>query len=277
MSVRYHLIGLCIIIFQAISIPVSSQEINYGFNDGEYIEVLGRNIYYEEYGQGMPVLMLHGGPGSIMHFSKLIPELSKSYRVIAIDAPGQGRSERPERLSYELLAANASAFLDEMGIDQCYVVGWSDGAATSILLAAKRPGVVKKVFASGAFANLDGFTPEEKEFWTTVTPEIVEKSWGGYHLEYQKMYPDVDWNTLIYDIRRMVNDRDFISEEQLKSITSEVLLVYGDHDMFTFEHIGYMHQTIPGSELMILPGTSHSTFAEQPEMMAMTALDFFAK
>lgn len=74
---------------QAIVNPLRSQEIVYGSNNGNYIEVSGRSVYYEEYGTGDIVLMLHGGPGSIAHFSKLIPKLSKNYRVIAIDTPGR--------------------------------------------------------------------------------------------------------------------------------------------------------------------------------------------
>lgn len=262
---------------QAIIIPLRSQEIIYGSNNGKYVEVYGRSVYYEEYGAGDTVLLLHGGPGSIAHFSKLIPELSKNYTVIAIDTPGQGHSQRANDVSYQLLADNASAFIDEIGIKKCNVVGWSDGATTGLLLAANRPDVVSKVFASGGFSNIDGFTDEDKEFWLTITPEIVEQSWGGWHLEYQQLYPENDWKTLIQDIQRMVNDEIYITEEKLESITSKVLLAYGDNDAFTLEHVVYLYRTIPDSELMIFPGTTHSTFEEQPEMMYLAVRNFFGK
>jgi pimeloyl-ACP methyl ester carboxylesterase len=266
-----------ILSFQAFVLPFKSQEIIYGSNNGKYVEVAGRDIYYEEYGKGETVLLLHGGPGSIANFSKLIPKLSKNYRVIAIDSPGHGRSERASDLSYQLLADNASAFIDKMEIKKCYVVGWSDGACTGLLLAAKRPEVITKVFASGGFSNIDGFTDESKTFWSTITPEIVEKSWGGWHLEYQQLYPENDWKTLIYDLRDMVNTEIYITEEKLKSITSKVLLAYGDNDLFTMEHVVYLYRTIPDTELMILPGTSHSTFDEQPEMISWAINNFFKK
>lgn len=266
-----------LIIVQAFVFPVSGQEIIYGSNNGKYVEVSGRDIYYEEYGEGEPVLMLHGGPGSIANFSKIIPGLSKNYRVIAMDTPGQGHSERASDVSYQLLAENASAFIDKMGIKKCYVVGWSDGACTGLLLAANRPEVVSKVFVSGGFSNIGGFTDEAKAFWSTITPEIVEKSWGGWHLRYQKLYPENDWKTLIHDLRNMVNDEIYITEAKLKSITSNVLLAYGDSDSFTIEHIMYLSRTIPDTELMILPGTSHSTFDEQPEMMSLAINRFFKK
>jgi pimeloyl-ACP methyl ester carboxylesterase len=266
-----------LIIVHAFVFPVRGQEVTYGSNNGKYVEVSGRDIYYEEYGEGEPVLMLHGGPGSIANFSKIIPELSKNYRVIAMDTPGQGRSERASDVSYKLLAENASAFIDKMGIKKCYVVGWSDGACTAFLLAANRPEVVSKVFVSGGFSTIDGFTDEAKAFWSTITPEIVEKSWGGWHIRYQQLYPENDWKVLINDLKDMVNDEIYITEAKLKSITSKVLLAYGDRDLFTTEHINYLSRTIPDTELMILPGTSHSTFDEQPEMMSLAIKRFFEK
>lgn len=275
-TIQKFFVGL--IIFPAFAFPLRSQEIIYGSNHGKYLEVSGRKIYYEEYGKGEPVLMLHGGPGSITNFSKVIPEISKDYWVIAMDTPGQGHSERAPDVSFQLLAENASAFIDKMGIKNCYVVGWSDGACTSLLLAANRPEVISKVFVSGAFSNIDGFTDEYKAFWSTITPEIVEQSWGGWHLNYQKLYPENDWKTLIHDLRNMFNhDKIYISEEKLKSIAGKVLLAWGDKDMFTWDHIVYLKKTIPNTELMILPGTSHGTFDEQPEIMSLAIKNFFAK
>jgi pimeloyl-ACP methyl ester carboxylesterase len=277
MSVKLKGFLLILIMTQAIVIPLRSQEIIYGLNNGKYVEVSGRSVYYEEYGVGDTVLLLHGGPGSIAHFSKLIPELSKNYTVIAIDTPGQGRSERANNVSYQLLAENASDFIDKMGIKKCYVVGFSDGATTGLLLAANRPDVISKVFVSGGFSNIDGFTDEERRIWSTITPEIVEQSWGGWHLEYQRLYPENDWKTLIHDLRGMVNDEIYITEEKLESITSKVLLAFGDNDVSTLEHVVYLYRTIPDSELMIFPGTSHSTFEEQPELMSLAVQNFFGK
>ncbi len=180
-------------------------------------------------------------------------------------------------MSYQFLAENASGFLDKMGIKKCHVIGWSDGATTGLLLAANRPDVISKVFASGGFANIDGFTDEMKNFWSTITPEIVEQTWDGWHLEYERLYPENDWKTLIHDLHRMINDEIYITEEKLEDIDSKVLLAYGDNDLFTWEHITYLYKTIPDSELMIFPGTSHHTFDEQPEMMSLAVQIFFEK
>lgn len=260
---------------QLFIFSIKGQEIVYGSNNGKYLEVSGRAVYYEEYGAGDTVLMLHGGPGSIADFSSIIPKLSENFKIIAIDSPGQGHSERAENLSYHLMADNASGFIEKMGIKKCHVIGWSDGACTGLLLAASRPDIITKVFVSGAFTALEGFTREAQEFWSTLTPEVVEKSWGGWHHEYQKQYPENDWQQLIYDLRDMINKKIYMTKDELASIRCKVLLAYGDKDMFTLDHIDYLFRTIPDSELMILPGTGHSTFDEEPEMMYLAIKKFF--
>ena len=249
----------------------------YGSNNGDYVKVNGRNVYFEAYGKGDTVLMLHGGPGSIADFSKLIPELAKKYRVIAIDSPGHGYSDRTDKLSYPVLAKNASGFIDEIGITKCYVIGWSDGATTGLLLAAMRPDVVTKVFASSGFSNFNAFKEDVKKYWLAFTPEVVEESWEGWHLEYQNTYPKCDWRTLISDLGSMILHEVYISEEQLESISCDVLLAYGDRDLFTLEHEIYLYRTIPKANLMILPGTSHMTIQEQPEMIQLAINNFFKK
>src|SRR5688572_7279414 len=137
--------GLC------TSCNTSSKEIVYGSNGGQRLQIFNTRIYYEEYGQGMPLLLLSGGGinRSIKDFGKCIPELSKHYRTIAIDTPGQGRSEMPDSLSYELLTAFFERMVDSLKLDSVYVMGWSDGAIAGILLAEKRSDKIKKVIAVG--------------------------------------------------------------------------------------------------------------------------------
>src|SRR3954468_21142091 len=105
---------LIILIFILIQLPISAfGQINYGSNNGKYLTVHGTKIYYEEYGKGTPLILLHGGFGSISDFQKCIPALSENFRVIAIDAPGLGRSEYADStLSYQLMAHYYSQALD---------------------------------------------------------------------------------------------------------------------------------------------------------------------
>jgi alpha-beta hydrolase superfamily lysophospholipase len=117
MPIRFKVFFLFLIMTQAIILPLKSQAITYGSNNGKYVEVYGRSVYYEEYGAGDTVLLLHGGPGSIAHFSKLIPELSKNYTVIAMDTPGQGHSERANNVrSYLKIGYAHKTFGHENGL-----------------------------------------------------------------------------------------------------------------------------------------------------------------
>jgi len=108
--------------------------------------------------------MLHGGLGDISNFEKVIPNLSKKFRVIIPDAPGLGRSEYADSLlSYQLLADYNSKLIDQLKLDSLYVIGWSDGTNTALILAKNRPEKVKKLIISGANYKLNGFTKEGLE------------------------------------------------------------------------------------------------------------------
>ena len=124
-------IFLLVLILQASS-TIAQQKIKYGSNNGKYISIFNTRIYYEEYGKGTPLILLQGGMGSIEHFALCIPELSKHFRVIAPDSPGQGRSELADSMSYELMAEYVSQLIDKLKLDSAYVMGWSDGGNTDI-------------------------------------------------------------------------------------------------------------------------------------------------
>jgi pimeloyl-ACP methyl ester carboxylesterase len=134
------------------SCNTKTENIDFGSNNGRLININDKNIYYEEYGKGTPLLLLSGGGlhRSIKDFGKCIPELSKLYRVIAPDTPGQGKSDQTDSLSYDLLTDFMSLLIDSLEIDSAYVMGLSDGAIVALLLADKRPDKIKKVVAVGA-------------------------------------------------------------------------------------------------------------------------------
>ena len=115
---------LLLAIFSLLMRPSFGQEqIKYGSNDGKYISISSTKIYYEEYGQGPVLLLLHGGLGSIHDFAMVIPELSEHFRVIAVDSPGHGRSEHADSLSYQLMADYNSELIDKMDLDSLYIIG----------------------------------------------------------------------------------------------------------------------------------------------------------
>src|SRR3954454_24629921 len=125
----------------------------YGRNKaaGHYIKTRGFSMYYETYGKGEPLLMIHGNGGSINNFLYQIPYFSLQYKVIVADSRAQGKSvDNGDSLSYEMMADDLSALLDSLHLDSCYVIGWSDGGINGLLLAIRHPDKVKKLAVTGA-------------------------------------------------------------------------------------------------------------------------------
>src|SRR5580698_5249284 len=117
---------------------------------GHYLNTRGIRLYYETYGEGAPLLMLHINGGSINNFSNQIPYFATRYQVIAVDTRTHGKSvDAGDSLTFEMMADDFNALLDSLHLDSCYVVGWSDGGISGLLLAIRHPDKVKKLVVSG--------------------------------------------------------------------------------------------------------------------------------
>ena len=130
----------------------------YGRNDaaGHWLQTRGFKMYYEIYGQGEPLLIIHGNGGSINNFLYQIPYFSKDYKVILADSRSQGKSvDNSDSLSYEMITDDLNALLDSLHLDSCYVIGWSDGGIEGLMLAIRHPDKVKKLAVTGANLSPD--------------------------------------------------------------------------------------------------------------------------
>ena len=259
----------------------TDQKIAYGDNNGKYLTILETKIYYEEYGEGAPLILLQGGMGGIHDFAKCIPELSKHYRVIAPDTPGQGRSELADSMSYELMADYISKMIDELKLDSAYVLGWSDGGNTGLILGSNRPDKVKKVLTSGANYKLSGYPSILND---TVDWEREIRS-PEFKIKYKreiKKYDSIspsprDLTKVLIDLNKMWHKEIYFSPTLLKDIRIPVMIVLGDRDAVTLEHGIEMHRLIKDSQLCILPNTSHAVFDERADLINKIAIDFFSK
>jgi len=232
---------------------------------GKYLDVNGINMYYEIYGQGEPLLMIHGNGGSISSFENQIPYFSKKYKVIAVDSRAQGKSEDlQDSISFEMMADDFSALLDKLHVDSCYVLGWSDGGINGLLLAIHHPEKVKKLAVTGA--NL----------WPDSTAiSGADYMWGlSYYDTLGKMPQTPD----IIKTRKLVKLDTFephLTREQLKQIKCPTLVIGGDHDIILTEHTMLIAKSIPGAYLWILPNSSHSTLIDYKDQFNKTVDDFF--
>jgi pimeloyl-ACP methyl ester carboxylesterase len=275
-------IGLILVSLLWTSCNTGTDKIEFGSNNGSVIKINGKNIYYEEYGQGTPLLLLSGGGinRSIRDFEKCIPNLSKQYRVIAPDTPGQGRSEQTDSLSYDLLTDFMSQLIDSIKIDSGYVMGWSDGAIVSLLLADRRADKIKKVIAVGANNGMRGYVlPEGFALDSVKIPTLEYLALSNKEdIEwYNRLTPKKDWRKLINNLNKMVYEKEYFPTSVYRSIHIPVMIVLGDHDDISIEHGLEMHRQIQSSQYCVLPNTSHEVFAERPDLITKLAIDFFSK
>jgi len=271
--------------FLVIGVLLLSQtlfaQIPYGSNPkaGKYVTIKNTKVYYEEYGQGTPLLLLHGGFGSISNFKHVIGPLSKKYRVIAMDSPGQGRSEQIDSISYQIHANYFSAVIDKLKLDSVYVLGWSDGGNSAFILAYDRPDKVKKVIVSGADSDTDGYPDGAVEDMKTWKPETISEEFKEYWLkDFLKLSPNkASWQKSYVQLRDMWVTKEVISDDHLSKIKSKFLIVYGDRDVTKLEHGLHLYRTIKGSQLTILPNTTHFVFSEKPNLISNLIVDFLGK
>ena len=224
----------------------------YGNNKtvGKYYDVRGFKMYTEVYGEGQPLLIIHGNGGSINNFIYQIPYFSKKYKVIIADSRAQGNStDTGDSLTYEMMADDYAALLDAMKIDSADVIGWSDGGINGLLLAIRHPEKVKKLASTGANLVPDT-TAVPLEIWNMVMPVLTELKKKTNKTEQEK-------NT--YKLFRLLAEQPHISLDQLHTINCPTLIIGGDHDVIKEEHTMLIYKNIPRAYLWILPASGHST------------------
>ncbi|WP_229206008.1 alpha/beta fold hydrolase [Dyadobacter fermentans] len=222
----------------------------------------------------MPLLLLHQGLGSIENLAGIIPELSKHFRVIAPDAPGHGRSEHADSLSGVLMAEYCSQLIDGLQLDSAYVMGWSSGGNTALLLAANRPDKVKKVVSGASNSRASGLTQEARDMLKQYTVEAVkeDKDW----LEnYQQMNPQPEkWIKFWEDNQKMWEREIKIPDDKIAGINVPVLLIRGDKDMIRLDHTISIYQMLRHGQLCIYPNVGHEMPEEKGEMLCKIAIEF---
>ena len=223
----------------------------YGQNDkaGRYINTRGFHMYYETYGSGEPLLIIHGNGGSINNFTYQIPYFSQHYKVILADSRAQGKSvDNKDSLSYEMMTDDLNALLDTLHLDSCYVIGWSDGGINGLLLAMRHPQKVKKLAVTGA--NLWPDT-------TAVDPFVY--NWAMRENNSLKKLAQTPKTKNDLKLAHLLSYEPHITLNQLKTIACPTLVIGGDHDVIRVQHTMLIAQTIPKSYLWILPNSGHST------------------
>ena len=236
--------------------------------------VNGIRLWHAVFGQGEPVVFLHGGLANAEYWGLQVPAVAQRYQVIVLDSRGHGRSTRDDRpFGYDLMADDVVGLLDYLGLKRAAVVGWSDGGILGLDLAIRHPERVSKVFAFAANTDPSGVVagveknPTFAAFIDRAAHEYARLSATpkGYEL-------------FLAAISRMWATQPNWTAGQLRAIGTPVLVVDGDHDeAIKRGHTERIAASIPGAGLLILPETNHFAFLQDAEAFTWHVLHFLGE
>jgi len=259
----------------------TKNQVNYGSNPaaGKYIDVNDIKIYYEVYGEGEPLLLMHGGGGSIQDFVYQIPELSKHFKVIAVDSRAQGRTtDSDKEITYTLMASDMAALIDKLKLGSVYVLGWSDGGNNGLELAYAHPDKVKKLITSGAdYNHYNWMVKDDSVVMDPNDPLILQTKpfLVKYFNDPEKLSPNPEkLPTIKKKLAALWDNYPNFTTEQLKTIKTPTLVIAGDRDLVNIDQTIALFNALPNSQLCIVPGASHLALIEQPDQLNNIILKF---
>jgi len=247
----------------------NKQEPDYGNNTkvGQYAEVNGIKMYYEIYGEGEPLLLIHGNGDAMNAMRKQISYFSKYYKVIAVDSRGHGKTkDGGDSLTYDLMASDLNGLLGRLATDSAYIIGQSDGAIIGLIMGYQFPGRVKKLAAMSPNTRPDSavFYPDDSNW--------MENAWN----EAQQAIKNGDSNGLVKLKQiQLMKYHPHITNEQLAQVKTPVLLMTGDRDLILLDHIQEIYSALPRVQLCVFPGSSHFALRENPVVFNETIHRFF--
>jgi pimeloyl-ACP methyl ester carboxylesterase len=236
-----------------------------------YSEVNGIKMYYEIYGHGKPLVLIHGGGSTIQTtFGRVIPMLAQHRQLICVELQAHGHtSDRDKDLSFEQDADDVTTLLKNLNIPKADFFGFSNGGTTTVQIAIRHPEIVDKIILGSALCKRNGL-PEQ--FWDFMKQAQLANMPEQLKEAYLKEAPNPNGLQIMHDkdVKRMVNFKD-IPDEQIESIKTPTLIIIGDQDIIKPEHAIEMHRQIANSELAIIPGV-HGEYIEE-----ITTLKFDSK
>lgn len=214
----------------------------------------GVTFYYEVYGKGEPLVLIHGNGGSIADWASQIGYFRTRYRVIAMDSRDQGRSgDSAGPITYEKMADDQAALLDHLGIARAAVIGWSDGGIEALLLGMRHPSKVEKIVAMAANLKPDAVYPEVAQLDEVLTKQAEAAKVSSRQAARDKKVFSLPAN------------EPHIDPKMLNSITAPTLVLAGDHDLILDTHTLEIFHNLPNAQLGIFPDSTHMVPYDDPE------------
>ena len=242
---------------------------------GQYVEVGGLRTWYDEAGDGDPLLLLHGGMCTNETWGPQLPALAERFHVFATERRGHGHTPDVDGpLHDQDMADDTIAFLDTVVGGPAHVVGWSDGGIIGLLVAIQRPDLVRKLVVIGTNYDTAGLADGVEEMLTGM--DAAGDDVTMFRDAYAAVSPDgVDhWPVFFAKFTEMATREPHIPIEDLGRISSRTLVLVGDDDMVSLEHTIAIFRAIPDAELSVVPGTSHGVTLEKPGVVNDKVVDF---
>jgi pimeloyl-ACP methyl ester carboxylesterase len=225
------------------------------FFEKGYSNVNGLSMYYEIHGEGKPLVLIHGGGSTIQtSFGKIIPELAKHRKIIAVELQAHGRTgDRNIELRFEQDADDVAALLNNLKIASVDILGYSNGGHTAIEMALRHPVLINKIILASTFFNRDAASPEFWEGFNHATLDHMPQPLREAQLLANGNDAAALQNMFNRDVQRMKSFKGW-TDEQMKSIKHPVLIINANADVGSIEHAVEMHRIIPNSQLVVFPG-----------------------
>ena len=235
---------------------------------GHSVAVNDITIYYETYGIGPPVLVLHGGLGSIEDMHHQIYALATTRLVIAPDSRAHGRStDLQAPLSYRLMADDMVKLLDALHLARVDVVGWSDGGIIGLEIAMHHPERIRRLVVIGANYDVDGLKQLPAPAGVPPRPDF-----------YRRNAPDpAHWAVFYQKVTTMWRTQPHYTLDDLHQVRAPTLVMAGEFDAVRPEHTDQLAKAIPGAEKAIIDGATHFALSEKPRNVDARILTFLER
>ena len=248
--------------------------------EGSYLVVKGSRIYFETYGGGEPLLLLHGGFGTIEDFASQIPEFAKHFTVVAFERPGHGHTaDTSGPFRYVEMAELTAAVAEALKLGPCSLLGWSDGGIVSLLVAISRPDLVRSLVCVGASFNTEYFDAEKRRALEKWTPEAFRRDLPAMASRFDSTSPDgpSHFPSIFEKTKNLWLSEPNLRRDELARIDARTLVMAGDKDVVPAEHTLELFLAIKNAELCIVPGATHWLLSEKPELANKMILEFLRK
>jgi len=229
-------------------------------------------MWYDERGQGDPCVLLHPGGAGVdsRALAPTVDALSQVFRAYTPEQRAHGRTPDVDGpVSYELMAQDTIMFIEGVISQPVYLLGVSDGAVVALMVARRRPDLVRRlVFAAGVFHH-DGW---EEGVLDGEPPEFLKQSYG-------QISPDGigHYDVVVAKLAAMHAREPRLTRTDLHQITPRTLVIVGDDDQVRLEHAIEMYRHLPDAELAVVPGTSHGLLVEKPGLCNLIIAEFMTK